>query len=63
MSLGGVNQKFFDRLGEMFLGWVKLKSFFIDLGKCLDGLMKLIFTSYRIGEMFRGFLKCPSLLT
>ena len=42
------------RLGEMSLGWVKLKIFFIDLQKCQEGLVKLVMISYRLGEKFGG---------
>ena len=27
----------------------------LDLEKCLEGLVKLVLTSYRLGEMFGGF--------
>ena len=27
----------------------------IDLGKCLEGLLILVITSYMLGEMYRGF--------
>ena len=43
------------RLGEISLGWVKLKFFFLYLEKCLEGLVKLVITSYRLGEMSGGF--------
>ena len=43
------------RLGEMSLGWVKLKIFFRDMEKCLEGLVKLVMTLYRFREMSGGF--------
>ena len=36
------------RLGET-------QNFFIDLEKCLEGLVKLVMASYRLGEMSGGF--------
>ena len=38
----------------MSLGGVN-QNFFIDLQKCLQGLVKLIIASYRLGEMPGGF--------
>ena len=36
-------------------GLVKLTNFFTDLDKSLEGLVKLVKTSYRLGEMSGGF--------
>ena len=67
MSLG---LYIFDRLGKVFVGWMKLKifsrlgkmslscvklKFSIHLEKCLEGLVKVVFTTYRLGEMSGGF--------
>ena len=38
----------------MSLDWVKLK-IFVDLEKCLEGLVKLVMASYSLGEMSGGF--------
>ena len=41
VSVGWVNLKIISRLGKMSLSWAKLK-FFINLEKCLEGLVKLV---------------------
>ena len=38
----------------MSLSWAKLK-FFINLEKCLEGLVKVVITTYRLEEMSGGF--------
>ena len=54
VSVGWMKLKIFSRLGKMPLSWVKLK-FFINFEKCLKGLVKVVITTYRLGEMSGRF--------
>ena len=47
--------KFFPRLGEFVSLLGETQNYFMDLEKCLEGLVKLVLTSYRLGEMPGGF--------
>ena len=55
MSLGWMKLKIFYRLGKMSGGLGETQNFFIDLVKSLEGLVKLFMTSYRLGKMSGGF--------